>query len=168
MPEPPVTEEEYQPDSEIEELVLSELESAKVSYSTGEDIELSDGMSASQQNFEMVLNVDSDEFNLLGNETYTPIGVFMSFEGNLGFASGIILYHTRLLGVPTNVYADEFLSGENPSDEYQDLTAEWYRQSMVENNSQELQSAQRAVDSKQTIVSIEELERYARQWLSRD
>jgi hypothetical protein len=94
--------------------------------------------------------------------------MFMSFEGNFGFGAGIILYHARLLGEPTQVYADKALADETPVDAYQDLTAEWYPPPLAKQGIPEARLAQRVGDLEHTKLSVADLEEYAQHWLSRE
>lgn len=167
MSEEQITGTEYEPDTSLEELLTGELETTEVSYNSDEEIELPGGLSAYQRKYEMKLDSGGGEFILKGTETTSPIGMFVSLEGNLGFASGIVLNHALILGEPTQAYTDEAISVENPAETYQDLTAEWYRPDAVENGFPEARLANRIGDFEHTEVSIEELERYARHWLSR-
>ena len=166
MPDSQVTKDPYTPGEELESLINNELEDVRVSYTSDTEIDLPAGLTAQQRDYEMTLRDDGDEFVLSGTETASGIGMFLSLEGHLGFAAGIILSHALILGQPTQIYTDEGLSGDPVFDEYQDLTAEWYQPAAVDNGLPEARLSQRTADLEATKISLNEIERYARHWLS--
>jgi hypothetical protein len=169
MPTPnsQITSTPYDPDADLQDLLTNELAEVRVTYDADREIDLPGGLTAQQREYEMTLEDENNKFTLSGTETTSGLGMFLSLEGNLGFASGIILNHALMLGEPTQAYTDESLS--NPSvEQYQDLTAEWYRPTAVDKGFPETRLQNRPVDFESTEVSLAELEKYARIWLSLD
>jgi len=160
-----ITDTAYDPDDELRNL-LDDLETAEVSYGSDHQIDLPGELVAQQRDYEMVFVEDDDEFTLSGTETMGSLGTFLSLEGNLGFASGIVLYHALILGEPTQCYTDETVPSDPSPGRYQDLTAEWYHPAAIEQDIPEARLNNRAVDFRATGLSLDEIERYAGHWLS--
>jgi hypothetical protein len=107
-----------------------------------------------------------DGFELRATETLTPIATFVSFEGNLGLASAAILAQAVRRGSMTLVYTDEILPDEPTTDCYQDLTAEWYPDSAVNNNLPDLRFAVRPDQFEAEELQLSTVEAWADHWLS--
>jgi len=116
----------------------------------------------------MVFDGGDDEFALSGTETTGSLGMLLSLDGNLGFASAIALHHAVILGEPTQCYTDERVPEDVSSDIYQDLTVEWYQPAAVEEEIPQARLNQRSVNLNSTGVFLKEVEQYARSWLSLD
>ena len=160
-----ITDTAYDPNGELRGF-LKELATVEVNYGADREINLPGELVAQQRDYEMVFVEDENEFTLSGTETTGSLGVFLSLEGNLGFASGIALQHALLLGEPTHCYTDETVPSDPALGRYQDLTAEWYRPAAVEQGLPAARLSNRAVDLRATGIALDEVERYARHWLS--
>jgi hypothetical protein len=160
-----ITDTAYDPDDELRDL-LDDLATVRVSYGSDHEIDLPGELTALQRDYEMVFVEDGDEFTLSGTETTGSLGMFLSLEGNLGFAAGIVLQHALILGEPTQCYTDETVPSDPSLGRYQDLTAEWYQPAAVEQGIHEARLSNRAVDLRATGLSLDEIERYGRHWLS--
>jgi len=71
-----------------------------------------------------------------------------------------------VLGVPTQTYTDEAPPNSLSDEPYQDLTSEWYRPAAVEMGFPESRLKKRIGDLEHDPIDLDELERYARVWLS--
>lgn len=164
-PDAQITDTAYDPDADLRGL-LEDLASVEVSYHSDQEIDLPGGLSAIQREYEMVFEDAGETYSLEGTETTASIGMFISLQGNLGFASGIILHHAVMLGEPTQIYTDENVPSDPAVDQYQDLTAEWYRPVAVEKGFPAARLEKRPIGFETTEVTLAELEKYAEIWLS--
>jgi hypothetical protein len=157
-----VTATEYVPDDDLRELLDEVLQEATVSYGDEQDLELSAGIEGMQRDYEVTFG----EFEASGFETYTSLGVSVSLEGHLGLAASVILSQATFTGAPTQTYTDEAPPATLSDDPYQDLTAEWYHPKAVEIGFPESRLEQRTGGLDHDPIGLDELERYARVWLS--
>jgi len=167
LPDAQITDMAYDADTDLREL-LEEIATVKVKYQTEQEIDLSGELTAHQRRYTMVFDDVDDAFTLSGTETTSSLGTFISLEGNLGFAAGIVLHHALILGEPTQCYTDEMVPQDPVAGRHQDLTAEWYRPAAVKQGLPQARLDQRAVNLQATGISLREIERYAKHWLSLD
>ena len=166
LPNAQVTDTAYEPDADLRDSLVS-LEDVAVSYQADQELDLPGELTAKQREYTMSYGTDDgDELTLSGTETMGAPGMFVSLEGSLGFAAGIILQHALILGEPTQCYTDEGIPRDASMSRYQDLTAEWYRPAAVEQGLPQARLEHRTVDFEATELPLKETERYARQWLS--
>lgn len=117
----------FRPSEEFYEVLVAALKSTVVEETGSEEFEPADGATVEQFHYDVTLDGET----IHSTETYSPVGVLASAEGNLGIASGYLLGLSLKLGVPSHVYTDEVVtSDEMPV--YQDVTAEWYRPAVSE------------------------------------
>lgn len=157
-----VTATEYDPDDELRDLLIEVGQNATVSYGEEQEIDLSGDLGGMQREYE----VEFDEFELSGLDSYTSLGTFISLEGHLGLAASVVLLQTLHLGVPTQTYTDEAPPASVFDEPYQDLTAEWYHSKAVEMGFPESRLEKRLGGLDHDPIGLGELERYARVWLS--
>jgi len=162
-----VTDTAYEPDPDLRDQ-LDNLASVEVDYQADREIDLPGELTAQQREYTMVFDDGDDEFALSGTETTGSLGMLLSLDGNLGFASAIALHHAVILGEPTQCYTDERVPEDVSSDIYQDLTVEWYQPAAVEEEIPQARLNQRSVNLNSTGVFLKEVEQYARSWLSLD
>jgi len=166
-PDAQITDTAYDPDTDLRDR-LDGLASVEVDYQADREVDLPGELSAQQREYTMVFDDGDDEFALSGTETTGSLGMFISLDGNLGFASAIALHHAVIVGEPTQCYTDERVSEGVSSDIYQDLNVEWYRPAAVEAGIPQARLNQRGLDFDTTGISLKEIEQYARNWLSLD
>jgi len=162
-----VTDAAYEPDPDLRDQ-LDGLGSVEVDYQADREIDLPGELTAQQREYTMVFDDGDDKFALSGTETTGSLGMLLSLEGNLGFASAIALHHAVILGEPTQCYTDERIPEDVSSDIYQDLTVEWYQPAAVDKDIPQARLNQRGIDFDATGVSLKEVEQHAKNWVSLD
>ena len=165
-PDAQITDTAYEPDTDLRDR-LNALSDVEVDYQADREIDLPGELTAQQRDYTMA-STTGDEFVLSGTETTGSLGMLLSLDGNLGFASAIALHHAVILGEPTQCYTDERVPEDVSSDIYQDLTVEWYRPAAVEAEIPQARLNQRGLDFDTTGISLKEVEQYAKNWLSLD
>lgn len=161
-----VTATEYEPDTDLTELIESFERRAIVSYEGESDLDISIEGEAVQRDY----SVTFEDFELSGTETMSPLGVLLSFQGNFGLSAAVILSHARIYGVPTQIYTDEVPPPDPISNIglYQDVTAEWYHQEAVRQGVPEARMKHRSAEFQAEMLGLGTIEQWARVWLSRE
>jgi len=162
-----ITDTAYEPDADLRDH-LGELASVEVDYQADQEVVLPGELTAQQREYTMVFDGGDNEFALSGTETTGSLGMLLSLEGTLGFASAIALHHAIMLGEPTQCYTDERVSGGASSEIYQDLSVEWYRPAAVEAGLPRARLDQRGIEFDTTGISFDDVEQFARNWLLPD
>jgi len=160
-----VTDTAYEPEPDLRDQ-LDDLAGVEVDYQADREVDLPGELTAQQREYTMVFDDGDDEFALSGTETSGSLGMLLSLDGNLGFASAIALHHAVMLGEPTHCYTDESVPEDVSADIYQDLTVEWYQPAAVEAEIPQARLNQRDIEFDATGISLKEVERFARNWLS--
>lgn len=133
-----------------------------VEYGGENVVDLPGGTEAFQEETTMMFG----EFEVSGFETTSGYGYFVSLEGHLGLASAIVLTHALRLGEPTQCYIDQGPPPALVDEPLQDLTAEWYPESIAEMGLPEKRLEKRAINYDAEMISLSKLEHYTRLWLS--
>lgn len=166
-PDAQITDTAYTPAPDLRDQ-LDDLASVEVDYQADREVDLPGELSAQQREYTMVFGDGDDEFVLSGIETTGSLGLLLSLDGNLGFASAVALHHAVIVGAPTQCYTDERVPDGVSSEIYQDLTVEWYRPAAVEAEIPQARLTQRDIDFDTTGISLRKVEQYAKRWLSLD
>ena len=164
-PDAQITDTAYDPDAGLRNQ-LDELASVEVDYQADREVDPPGELTAQQREYTMVFTDGDDEFELSGTETTGSLGMFLSLEGTLGFASAIALHHAVMLGKPTQCYTDETVSKDVSSEIYQDLTVEWYQPAAVEAELPQARLNRRGEKFDATSISLGDVEQHAEDWLS--
>lgn len=155
-----ITATEYDLEGELKPLLAGFIRETELS-----DIETEhhtvEGEAAEQKHF----TVTYREFQLVGTETYSTLGVMASYNGHLGLAAALVLAHARQLGVPTLCYHDQLDGDDVLEAAGKDLTAEWYHPEAVRAGLPEMRMEHRAVAYEHTDVGLGTIEDYATVWL---
>ena len=168
----PITDQPYEPDSDLRELLTEVLDTATIDYTDQREFSLPigeqdiDGMS---MDYDLMFEDDTvGTFELQGTETYSPIGLFMSLSGHLGLAAAVALSQALSMGEITQVYLDEAAPPDwsLTDDPYQDLTVEWYRPWAVEAGIDDARLANRGEGFEHELIPVSQIEHYATVWLS--
>lgn len=160
-----ITDTTYDPAPDLRDQ-LDVLTSVEVDYQADREVDLPGELTAQQREYTMVFTTSDDDFELSGTETTGSLGMFLSLEGALGFASAIALHHAVMLGKPTQCYTDETVSKGDSPEIYQDLTVEWYQPAAVEAGLPQARLNQRGKEFDATSISLPEIEQHATDWLS--
>lgn len=154
----------YEPNDELRELLSEVRTGATIDYGTEQTFKVA-GHPATQRQYEVAF----DEFELEATETESAVGMMVSFEGHLGLAAATLLANALVYGEPTQTYVDDAPPQDGSfGDRYQDLTGEWYVEAAVDAGLPEARLDQRSEQFDADLLDVDELERYARIWLSAD
>jgi len=99
------------------------------------------------------------------NGTASPLGIFITLQGDRRMVSALILTLSLGFGKPTLTYQNSIGHHEDGPD-LNDVTAEWYGEEFVEKGVPELRLKNREEISETQKIPIETLEQRAKHWLS--
>lgn len=140
---------------------------------TEQSMELAEGIEAVQFDYTGVYSIGEKEWTYDGFETISPFSAQLSVSSDLGLGAIAILAQATMYGQPDLIYFDEgevipdapIKTIRQPeTEEYRDLTAEWYSQEAAETGIKEARLSNRAVDLEASEIPIDELEQWAATW----
>lgn len=157
----------YQPgDRELRTKLRAFGEQATVSYEERREIDLGLNRDA-PLGYRQKYVVEHQDRRISGTETNTALGNLLSLEGDVGFASAVILLNALVFGVPTATYTDEAIkTGEGTGERYHDLSAEWYTEQAREHKIPEKRLLQHGLNFEFDPIEWGRLEEFAEMYFT--
>lgn len=159
-----ITDDAYEPNHEIQELLSEVRSDALMHYKEEETFPFPGDKEANPLSYKLTYN----ELELAGKEQDTSYGVIISLEGHVGFAASVVLHISETYGEPTNAYIDENNVADIRPSQCCNLMAEWYIKAAVETGFPKLRLKNRTGNLDAEIVTTDRLEEWARGWLAAD
>lgn len=152
--------EPYQPtDRELTTKLRAFGEQATVSYEERREIDFGLERDA-PLGYRQKYIVEHQDRRISGTETNTALGNLLSLEGDVGFASAVILLNALVFGVPTATYTDETIKTSEGEERYHDLSAEWYTEQAREHEIPEKRLLQHGLNFEFEPIEFERIEEF--------